>query len=351
MRIVYAFSIVLSVCPTGHSFQPHQPHYNLRRSGVGFSLQPIPSVKPSLFSPPQLSQQDECKTRPASLFKSTSFDPERKAHTGKLRRVVEIFKNKSKQCKRVLKRGLLTAIMFFMVFSPLSNPAWAAGRAGARSSRTGGRVSGSFKPSASRTPARSYSSSPPIRSYAPSPTRTYYQPRPRVIFAPPRRHVHVYGNPAGNPLVVGQSFASPVARRGPTVEDALLLTGTGALITYGVMKHYRDRDDDFDPSPLGPGVSMLSLTVALNVPDRFDDNSVLSRLKGLAQRTRSDSRKSVQRLVSDTALELLRQDRSIVSVGSEYKYFKSFNDAEREFNTLSLQKRSKFDRETCECIP
>ena len=100
-------------------------------------------------------------------------------------------------------------------------------------------------------------------------------------------------------------------------------------------------------SALGYGVSVLSLTVALSVPNRFDEDSVLSRIKRLAQRTKSDSRNSVQKLVSDTALELLRQDRAIVSVGTDYKHFSNVKDAERQFNVMSLEKRSKFDKETC----
>ena len=281
-----------------------------------------------------------------------------------VRMIIELLKNRFQQGKTVLKRGFVTAVIFFSIlFAPTlstnndNSVAWAAaaGLAGVRS-RSGGRVSGSFGPSTrSRSmPSRSYSSSPsrlysrPSYSRTCGPPRTYYRPRPRIIVAPPARHIHVHGNPADTTSTT-QVFQAP-RQRGPSVGDVMLVGGTAALVTYGVMKRYHDNDDDMfggQQSILGPGVSVLSLTIALSVPDRYDDNSVLARLKGLAKRTQSDSRTSVQRLVADTALEILRQERAIVSVGSEYKHFKSFKDAERQFNTMSLQKRSKFDRETC----
>jgi uncharacterized membrane protein len=128
------------------------------------------------------------------------------------------------------------------------------------------------------------------------------------------------------------------------MSDVVLLTGAGTMITYGVLKHYRDDDDD--RSALGPGVSLVSLTVSVNVPDRDDSNSILSKLALRVKTARTNTRKGVQDMISETALDLLRLSFSIVSVDSEYKHFNKVLEAERESNRMSIDKRSKFDRET-----
>jgi uncharacterized membrane protein len=120
------------------------------------------------------------------------------------------------------------------------------------------------------------------------------------------------------------------------------------MITLGVMDHYRKSrgGDGGDRSSLGPGVSVVSVTMSLNVPDRDDPNSILARLSRQAMAARTDTRKGVQDMITESTLELLRQERSIVSADFQYKHFYDFTEAEREFNGLSINKRSKFDRES-----
>ena len=128
------------------------------------------------------------------------------------------------------------------------------------------------------------------------------------------------------------------------MSDVVLMTGSGALITYGVMNHYQNNGGP--RSALGPGVSVMSLTVCLNVPDRDNPSSILSALTRRAELSWTGTRKGVQTMISETALMLLRQETAIVSAGSEYKHFRSVAEAQREFNSLSIIKRSKFDRES-----
>jgi uncharacterized membrane protein len=132
-----------------------------------------------------------------------------------------------------------------------------------------------------------------------------------------------------------------VARR----TEVLLLAGTGILIASRLAGKDYGRDDEHT-SALGPGFSVVSVIVALDVPNRDDPSSILTKLKSQALTTKTDSRGGVQDMMSQTALELLRQEKSIVSVDSSYRHFRTFNEAERDFNRLTINQRSKFDRET-----
>jgi uncharacterized membrane protein len=46
------------------------------------------------------------------------------------------------------------------------------------------------------------------------------------------------------------------------------------------------------------------------------------------------------------ALELLREEKSIKSALSSSRHFSTVSEAEREFQRISVQERSKFDKET-----
>jgi uncharacterized membrane protein len=85
--------------------------------------------------------------------------------------------------------------------------------------------------------------------------------------------------------------------------------------------------------------------VALEVPNRDDPNSILSVLDRLSQTASTDSRSGVQKLTSEVALELLRRRTSIVSASSSYKHYNDRNKALREFQSKSVQERSKFENE------
>ena len=131
------------------------------------------------------------------------------------------------------------------------------------------------------------------------------------------------------------------------MSDVVMVAGVTALVGMNVMdKLDKDGRGRGLESALGPGISVLSLTTAINVPDRDSPSSILNRIASLALSARTDSRKGVQDLVTETALELLRQKDSIVSVDSQYSHFRRPVEAEREYNLFCIGGRSKFDEET-----
>jgi len=99
-------------------------------------------------------------------------------------------------------------------------------------------------------------------------------------------------------------------------------------------------------SALGSGTSVVQLTIALEVSNRDDRNSILSILNRLAFTAKTDSRVGIQNLTSQVALELLRRKSSIVSASSNYKHFSDRTKALREYNNRSIQERGKFESET-----
>jgi len=99
-------------------------------------------------------------------------------------------------------------------------------------------------------------------------------------------------------------------------------------------------------STLGTGTSVLQLSVAMNVANRDNSNSILNVLNNLSNTARTDSRVGIQNLSSQIALEILRRKDSIVSASSDYKHYNTREKAQREFNSLSISERSKFEQET-----
>jgi uncharacterized membrane protein len=81
-----------------------------------------------------------------------------------------------------------------------------------------------------------------------------------------------------------------------TPGQIVLLSGTCVLFAYGFAKARRDSDLS---SALGPGVSVASITVALDVPDRDDPGCILAKLKHIAQAADTGTRQGVQTLVSN----------------------------------------------------
>ena len=55
-------------------------------------------------------------------------------------------------------------------------------------------------------------------------------------------------------------------------------------------------------SVLGPGVSVIKMSIALDVPDQDNYNSILSVLDRLLRTAKTDSRVGVQNLTSQVAL-------------------------------------------------
>jgi len=101
-------------------------------------------------------------------------------------------------------------------------------------------------------------------------------------------------------------------------------------------------------SVLGPGTSVIELSVALDVPNRDDPNSILTALDRLSRTAKTDSRVGVQNLTSQVALELLRRKSSIVAAYAKGRHFgdASGAQAQREYNGATVRERGKFQRET-----
>jgi uncharacterized membrane protein len=225
----------------------------------------------------------------------------------------------------------------------------------AQAAMSGGRMGGSFS-----APSRQSYSRPmaPSRSYAPSYRgggsiiTPYVIPAPVPFFTPP---IVPFWGPPISPGVGVISY-----HRGPGLFDLLFLGGLGFAMWNIVSSvtssattmtdRWSDEGSIFSrpqASPLGVGTSVVRLSVAVNVPNRDDPNSLLSTLSRLAASAKTDSRKSVQNLTSQVAVELLRRKSSIVSAATESRKFGDNNErsAERTFQQWSVQERSKFEKE------
>jgi hypothetical protein len=245
----------------------------------------------------------------------------------KFRYLREKLLSKLAKDRSVLRR--LVAFGLVLVFwLSLSQAAWSV---------TGGRVGGSF----------SRSSSPPIqsrssyggRSYSSRPYSSYRQP---TYWVYPSSPLIIGGSPSLARLQSSQ-FDAPAAATKMTTSDVVLLTGTGALLTYGIYNNFKPRDGT--TSALGPGATVASIVVAVNVPDQNVPNAVTKRLQTISDCATTGTRRGVQNLVTEVCLELLRQERSIVSAFTSSQHFGSVNAADRDFQSQSIRNRSKFDRE------
>lgn len=145
--------------------------------------------------------------------------------------------------------------------------------------------------------------------------------------------------------------AMAVGWGGPSLFDILLLGG----LLYAATNFFRgstesssvmDWVDSDTVTALGSGTSVVQLSVAMEVPNRDDPNSILSVLNRLSQTSKTDSRVGIQNLTSQVALELLRKKSSIVSASSNYQHFGNRAKADRHYQNLSIQERGKFEQET-----
>lgn len=199
---------------------------------------------------------------------------------GRKRNAIARFKRWMASCRKVTTTFLVAAFIAFSCFLQSA------------SAVSGGRMGGSFSPSSSRSSGggggspsmhrssgynRGYSGSSrghTTRIYAPS-----YRMGPSYY---PTRLFH-------------SSTDAPVRRFG--VADAVVLGGTGVVL-YSIISEKR-KDSR---TALGEGVSVASITLSLNVPDRDDFYSILNKLKRLAESADTSTRQGVQTLVSNGML-------------------------------------------------
>ena len=99
------------------------------------------------------------------------------------------------------------------------------------------------------------------------------------------------------------------------------------------------------------GLSVVQLSVAVDVPDRDDPDSLLSILNRLKESDKiskwsSGTDKDVQNLTRQVAIELLRRKSSIHAASSRYKHVRRERSAKRLYDLWSVQECSKFKQKT-----
>ncbi|CAJ1968928.1 unnamed protein product [Cylindrotheca closterium] len=234
------------------------------------------------------------------------------------------------------KQWLMAATIFLAsLFSP---PALA----GTSGGRIGGTYSRPSRPSMSRPAAPSR----PHRGPLP-PKKHYHYPNtyPRYRTSSP-----IYHRPLGysTTTIVESPYMREIHPRKVRAGDLVLWTGVGLAVSTGVRRHYEQQHHSrsIDQSPLGPGATAAFMTVALQVPDRTSSFSLLKNLESKAMSANTETRQGLQQTVSEVALELLRKDSSIVSVGTSIRHFGSVREAQVAFQKASIMNRSKLDRES-----
>lgn len=231
---------------------------------------------------------------------------------------------------------------------------------------SGGRMGGSFsaprQSSGSISPSRSYGGggyyggssygSGYARGYSRGLSSGYYSRGPTVLVNPITPMISPYYRPYGygaGPGIITYSS-------GPSLLPLLLFGGLAFAAVSAMsnsMNTVASSWGDSSPlslgaptSALGSGSSVVQLSVALEVPNRDDRNSILSALGRLANTARTDTRVGIQNLTSQVALELLRRKNSIVSASTSYKHYNSREQSQRDFQKRSIKERSKFESET-----
>lgn len=242
--------------------------------------------------------------------------------------------------------SLMTAafIMAAVIFTPLSE-AFAAPSGGRMGGSFGGgsrSSGGSSRSSYSRSyssPSRSFSSSSYNRGFSQGYGAGYYS-RPSIIVSP---------TIGSSPYYYPSTGGVAVVRRGPSLGDFIIFSFFALIFASAVLNNGGGSGGVLSSSTmseLGQGVTVAQVSVALNVPDKDSPSSILTYLNRLSQTARTDSRVGVSSLVSQVALELLRQKKSVFAASTEYKHYRDSEKAEREFSTRAIQERSKFESET-----
>ena len=245
-----------------------------------------------------------------------------------------------------------TAIAAMLTLAPLS----------ADAAMSGGRMGGSF--SAPRSSGSYSRALPSSRSYSGGFSSGYrsgfgsgYYSRPSITVMP---SVTPFYSPFYNPFfrpfggvgvgTVGYTpnpFAALPALIFFGVAGLTLFKFSQDVLLGGAQQTSLSWSDDRDyASALGPGTSVVEVSVALEVPNRDDPNSILNALNRISRTARTDSRVGIQNLTSQVALELLRRKSSISAASTRSKHFRDRQKAERDYNQLSIKERSKFEQET-----
>jgi len=339
--VYIAASTFLTICSSISAFAPTPPF--LTQAKMRYSVHDTTNM---LYLPPvgmishrnkeEHKMQNSKSMNPTPVLVSMSknkFDPDKNSKD---------IKNRIKLTSMQLAAA---AAGFTLVFMPLSKADAISG------GRMGGSFSSSPPPSISRPAPSSYSRG----------SSSGYISRPGVLVDPTIGYGGGYYSPLSSispftPRVYGGPSVISVAR-GPSVFDLLFVGGFLFTVSQIFLKSSTTTDDTFGEwtssssssiaqSALGSGSQVVQLSVALEVSDRDDRNSILSVLNRLSQTARTDSRVGIQNLSSQVALEILRKRSSIVSAKSSTKNFSNRQKVLREFQDCSIKERSKFESET-----
>jgi len=199
---------------------------------------------------------------------------------------------------------------------------------------SGGRMGGSFRPSSSfSAPSSHRGIHGPLRNGPLPPTGLYMR----------SNSLSEMEELPGTPV---QQHASPSGKSVKVVDPVTYYCALTGVYGLGVYRMRRSGKSDGRVSALGSGASVLRVSVALDVSNRDDENSILSRLRRISADAETSSRKGVQELVSEVALEVLRQRDAVTAACSSYMHCSGSSHADIEFRRMSTYERAKFGKET-----
>ena len=160
--------------------------------------------------------------------------------------------------------------------------------------------------------------------------------------SPPSPLLRATATPVIGDVMVARCRATPI-------RDTIVLYGTGAILVYGFRQSLKNGSSGGVRGSTSNRTTVGSLTVALFVR-KDDPDIILARLSRLAERADTASSKGLQDLLSQVALELLRQEPAITAARAQWRPYDSLLRAEQAFQLLSVEGRSKVDRLTGTCV-
>ncbi len=221
------------------------------------------------------------------------------------------FWNLHRHCKNMFLPILFSLILCFSILSS----AWAV---------SGGRMGGSFgKSSSSSSSSSSYSYSRPSQL-----SRPYYSNNSPRVSRPRSQSYYLDDDDSDDdsPHYRSRTSSSSDVEEESTASDAAVLIGGALSMAMNDLRFrykYRKRKDNNNDhenhrssktSALGGGATVVSLTVALHVPQRDDADNILTKLHRLSQSARTDTRRGLQQLVSTGKSSKREKERECVLV-------------------------------------
>lgn len=192
--------------------------------------------------------------------------------------------------RRIVTGTFAMVVVACTILLPFTAASWAV---------PGGRVGGGSFKSHSPSSRSSYSSPSMHRTTTlpRPPTRIYHQTGPSL----PRPPIIINSYPSIGTWYNGPRYTQhhhpDIINTRVSTKDILILTGTGLLLAYGFRNNFRLPSSE-DDGPLGPGITVGSLTVAMEVPNRDDHNNILAKISRLSMSADTESQRGIQDLLS-----------------------------------------------------